>query len=64
MTRKVESRSGNFGSSHFDADPGLDPTFYFNADLDPDLACHFDVDPVPDLLFTLIWIRIQALASK
>jgi hypothetical protein len=47
VTRKVESRSGNFGSSHFDADPGLDPTFYFNADPDPDPACHFDVDPDP-----------------
>jgi hypothetical protein len=32
--------------NHFNADPDLDPAFFFNAD--PDQAFHFNADQGPD----------------
>ncbi len=32
---------------HVDADPDLDPSFHFVANLDPDLNFYFDSDPDP-----------------
>jgi hypothetical protein len=61
-------------ASHFDADPDpachsgpdLDPDPARNFEVDPDHASHFDEDPNPDPLlpFTLMWVRIQILASE